>query len=134
MESYKEGGMGDRHSLCVSPISPNGSSSAIPEESERRAISPQHVDLHTFRDAIDVNYQRMAITGEELSGVPLEDLKAAADSIIEALNLRKKYMEKIGNYFPSTTKNFLNGHYPKNLPKYRRKNTETCKFIFNYSA
>jgi len=25
--------------------------------------------MHTFRDAIDVNYQRMGLTGEELSGV-----------------------------------------------------------------
>lgn len=31
--------------------------------------TPQHVDLFTFRDALDVNYQRMALTGEELSGV-----------------------------------------------------------------
>uniref|UniRef100_A0AC34QH07 AMP deaminase n=1 Tax=Panagrolaimus sp. JU765 TaxID=591449 RepID=A0AC34QH07_9BILA len=126
MESYKEGGTGDHNSLCVSPISPMGSSSAIPEEAERRPLSPQHVDLHTFRDAIDVNYQRMAITGEELSGVPLEDLKTAAKLLIEALDMRKRYMKRIGNYFPSTTQSFLDGFYPKNLPKYRRKNTDMC--------
>ena len=130
MESVREGGIGERNSLCVSPISPLGSNSAIPEELERRAISPQHVDLHTFRDAIDVNYQRMAITGEDLSGVPLEDLKSASKMIIDALDLRKKYMSRIGNYFPSTTKKFLDGYYPRNLPKYRRKNTETCEFEF----
>lgn len=29
----------------------------------------QHVEMHAFRDAIDVNYQRMALTEDELSGV-----------------------------------------------------------------
>lgn len=36
---------------------------------ESRSRSPQHVEMYTFRDAVDVNYQRMAVTGEELSGV-----------------------------------------------------------------
>lgn len=30
---------------------------------------PQAVEMHAFRDAIDVNYQRMALTEEEISGV-----------------------------------------------------------------
>uniref|UniRef100_A0A1I7XC31 Uncharacterized protein n=1 Tax=Heterorhabditis bacteriophora TaxID=37862 RepID=A0A1I7XC31_HETBA len=50
--------------LCLSP-----KSAGVPEEMEPRCKSPQLVEMHTFRDAIDVNYQRMAITGEELSGV-----------------------------------------------------------------
>ncbi|KAM3715950.1 Annexin [Dirofilaria immitis] len=56
--------------------------------------------------------------------VPLEDLKESARELTEALMLRKEYMERIGNQFPLTTKNFLSGHYPKNLPKCRRKNIE----------
>lgn len=39
-------------------------------------VSPQIVEMHTFRDAIDVNYQRMALTGEELSGVSFKELKS----------------------------------------------------------
>lgn len=39
------------------------------ENVEFRSRSPQHVEMYTFRDAVDVNYQRMAVTGEELSGV-----------------------------------------------------------------
>lgn len=39
------------------------------ENAEFRSRSPQLVEMYTFRDAIDVNYQRMAVTGEELSGV-----------------------------------------------------------------
>jgi AMP deaminase len=124
MESVNVGSAGDQS--CLSPMSPIDVSGLMVNEFDNRAVSPQHVDLHTFRDAIDVNYQRMAITGEELSGVPLEDLRSAALLLIEALNLRRDYMERIGNYFPSTTRDFLSGHYPKNLPKYRRKNTESC--------
>ncbi|VDM98374.1 unnamed protein product [Thelazia callipaeda] len=85
--------------------------------------SPQHVEMRTFRDAIDVNYQRMAVMGEELSGV--KDLKESAQELIDALMLRESYMKRIGNQFPSTISNFLSGHYPENLPKCRRKNTET---------
>ncbi|VDK75615.1 unnamed protein product [Litomosoides sigmodontis] len=94
------------------------------ENMELRSRSPQLVEMFTFRDAVDVNYQRMAVTGEELSGVPLEDLKESARELTEALRLRKEYMERIGNQFPLTTKNFLSGHYPKNLPRFRRKNIE----------
>ncbi|VDK29731.1 unnamed protein product [Gongylonema pulchrum] len=94
------------------------------DEMGRRSRSPQHVEMYAFRDAIDVNYQRMALTGEELSGVPLEDLKEAARELIEALALREQYMDRIGNQFPSTTKNFLSGLYPKHLPRSRRKNTD----------
>uniref|UniRef100_A0A7E4UQI6 AMP deaminase n=1 Tax=Panagrellus redivivus TaxID=6233 RepID=A0A7E4UQI6_PANRE len=132
MESFKDtpgSAGGDRNSL-ISPNSPLTAATplSLPEDIER-AISPQQVDLHTFRDAIDVNYQRMAITGEELSGVPLEDLKSAALMLIEALGMRHDYMARIGSHFPSTTSDFLSGHYPKNLPKYRRKNTESCSVV-----
>ncbi|KIH54998.1 putative AMP deaminase [Ancylostoma duodenale] len=113
---------------CLSP-----KSVGVPEEPlDSRCKSPQLVEMHTFRDAVDVNYQRMAITGEELSGVPLEDLKDAASHLIEALRMRNQYMEKIGNQFPITTKRFLSGEYPANLPKFRRKNTEiTANTSFN---
>ncbi|KAK0404451.1 hypothetical protein QR680_017460 [Steinernema hermaphroditum] len=110
----------ERDLMCLSPLSGHG----IAEELERECLSPQHIEMHTFRDAIDVNYQRMALTGEELSGVPLEDLKTASALIIEALKLREEYMDRIGCHFPATTKHFLSGHFPRNLPKYRKKNTE----------
>uniref|UniRef100_A0A915BZG5 AMP deaminase n=1 Tax=Parascaris univalens TaxID=6257 RepID=A0A915BZG5_PARUN len=117
MDSYQH----DREPICLSPQSIGG----FDEEPDQRARSPHHVEMYTFRDAIDVNYQRMALTGEELSGMPLEDLKIAAKELIEALVLREEYMRLIGNQFPTTTKHFLSGYYPENLPKCRRKNIET---------
>lgn len=56
--------------------------------------------------------------------MPLEDLKLSAKDLIEALMLREEYMERIGQYFPTTTKNFVNGYYPENLPSSRRKNEQ----------
>jgi hypothetical protein len=114
-----------------------------------RSKSPQVVEMYTFRDAIDVNYQRMALTGEELSGVsyfylfcrfhsrmlqvPLEDLKVASKELIGALRIREKYMRRIGHQFPSTTSHFLSGLYPNNLPKPRKKNTESSTFYHRFS-
>uniref|UniRef100_A0A0N5AM92 AMP deaminase n=1 Tax=Syphacia muris TaxID=451379 RepID=A0A0N5AM92_9BILA len=119
---------GEPDRLRLSPLSPV----AAFEETLPLNKSAEHVDLFTFRDAVDVNYQRMAITGEELSGVPLEDLKFAAKELIDALVLREEYMERIGCPFPTTTKHFLHNHYPENLPKSRRKNTElTSQTSFN---
>ncbi|KAK6111885.1 Adenosine/AMP deaminase family protein [Brugia pahangi] len=120
---------GDSSLLQINSL---GLLNGMDENLELRARSPQHVEMYTFRDAVDVNYQRMAVTGEELSGVPLEDLKESARELTEALMLRKEYMERIGNQFPLTTKNFLAGYYPKNLPKYRRKNIEmTAQTSYN---
>uniref|UniRef100_A0A183BKD8 A_deaminase domain-containing protein n=1 Tax=Globodera pallida TaxID=36090 RepID=A0A183BKD8_GLOPA len=108
------------------PMSPIGSSPRGEQlhDIDRVLCSAQHVEMRTFRDAIDVNYQRMGLNGEELSGVPLEDLRTAARSLVEALRLRSEYMERIAGYFPSTTRNFLTGKYPCELPKLRQKNSE----------
>uniref|UniRef100_A0AC35TGL2 AMP deaminase n=1 Tax=Rhabditophanes sp. KR3021 TaxID=114890 RepID=A0AC35TGL2_9BILA len=98
--------------------------SLISEIENLNTETTRHVEMHTFRDAQDINYTRMAITGEELSGIVLEDTQEAAKQLIEALNLRNEYMDRIGNFFPTTTKSFISGHYPEHLPKCRKKNTE----------
>ncbi|KAI6231693.1 AMP deaminase [Aphelenchoides besseyi] len=112
--------------LGFGATSPTGPSAGSSQNFANRLDlqSPQGVEMHTFRDAIDVNYQRMALTGDELSGVPLEDIKVASTQIVNALDMRKKYMEKIGNHFPTTTSLFLDRKYPDELPKERRKNTK----------
>ena len=64
--------------------------------------------------------------------MPIEDLRSAAKSLVAALNMRAEYMELVGSNFPSTTKSFLNGQYPRKLPKSRRKNTASCKHIIKH--
>jgi hypothetical protein len=48
-------------------------SEKLASNGDRNLLSPQLIEMHTFRDALDVNYQRMALTGEELSGVSLRN-------------------------------------------------------------
>lgn len=60
-----------QHAHSPQPHSDVGSYGDNGHLPERDVVSPQLIEMHTFRDAIDVNYQRMALTGEELSGVRL---------------------------------------------------------------
>ncbi|MDE5061026.1 hypothetical protein OZD67_02685 [Wolbachia endosymbiont of Drosophila nikananu] len=55
----------------------------------------------------DINFQRVSISGEDTSGVPLEDLERASTLLIEALRLRSRYMAMSDQSFPSTTARFL---------------------------
>ena len=52
-------------------------------------------------------FERVSITGFDASGVPPEELQNAACRIIEALELRRHYMELGMQEFPSLTTRFL---------------------------
>lgn len=55
----------------------------------------------------DINFQRVSVSGEDTSGVPLEDLERASTLLIEALKLRETYMGMSDQSFPTTTARFL---------------------------
>lgn len=55
----------------------------------------------------DINFQRVSVSGEDTSGVPLEDLERASTLLIEALKLRENYMSMSDQSFPTTTARFL---------------------------
>ncbi|KRY31353.1 AMP deaminase 2 [Trichinella spiralis] len=93
-------------------------------EYRRRVCSPRGLPIQTFRDALDINFQRVAISGEEVSGVPLEDLLHAADMIVEALKVRNKYMERAGQYMSKTVEKFIRHEYPANLESRFYKNLQ----------
>ncbi|KHJ43448.1 hypothetical protein D918_06357 [Trichuris suis] len=73
--------------------------------------TPGVVAVPLYRPDADINYQRVAISGEEVSGVPLEDLRSASEEVIKALRIREKYMLRAGMQFPVTVKKFLNGEF-----------------------
>lgn len=52
------------------------------------------------------NFQRVSISGEDTSGVPLEDLEHASKLIIEAINMRQRYMNWSNQSFPVTLSNY----------------------------
>ncbi|EDW82511.2 uncharacterized protein Dwil_GK25090 [Drosophila willistoni] len=78
---------------------PNLSSSDEQYTTDAKAEAPK-------TDA-DINFQRVSISGEDTSGVPLEDLERASTLLIEALRLRSRYMAMSDQSFPSTTARFL---------------------------
>ncbi|VEN63673.1 unnamed protein product [Callosobruchus maculatus] len=53
------------------------------------------------------HFQRVSISGEDTSGVPLEDLERASKLLIQALEIRKKYMKMSFQSFSSTAARFL---------------------------
>ncbi|XP_033205598.1 AMP deaminase 2 isoform X2 [Bombus vosnesenskii] len=53
------------------------------------------------------HFQRVSISGEDTSGVPLEDLQQASQMLVQALAIREKYMNNSKQSFPSITSRFL---------------------------
>ncbi|XP_050306373.1 AMP deaminase 2 isoform X2 [Anthonomus grandis grandis] len=53
------------------------------------------------------HFQRVSISGEDTSGVPLEDLERASKLLIQALDIRKRYMSMSHQSFSSTVSRFL---------------------------
>ncbi|XP_059609601.1 AMP deaminase 2 isoform X2 [Phlebotomus argentipes] len=53
------------------------------------------------------NFQRVSISGEDTSGVPLEDLEHASKLIVEAINMRQKYMDWSNQSFPVTLSRYV---------------------------
>lgn len=79
------------------------------------AMTDKHsVQGDTTDDTINVldhdmipNFQRVSISGEDTSGVPLEDLERASTLLIQALEMRSRYMSISEQSFPTTTLRFL---------------------------
>lgn len=77
-------------------------------EASEAAVDEQ--DLESFDlDEADYapHYQRVFISGEESSNVPVEDISKSSKLLIEALRLRERYMAWAVQSFPSVTARFL---------------------------
>ncbi|KAL3319823.1 AMP deaminase 1 [Cichlidogyrus casuarinus] len=55
-----------------------------------------------------VEFQRVLISGEDTSGVPVDDLQEASEALIKSLLIRQKYMTISHQEFHSTTQRYLN--------------------------
>ncbi|XP_014293002.1 AMP deaminase 2 [Halyomorpha halys] len=58
-------------------------------------------------------YQRVAVSGEDTSGVPIEDLERASKMLVEALKIREEYMSRSHQTFPILTSRFLRSIHRK---------------------
>lgn len=73
-------------------------------------VDQSPIDEHDFVP----NFQRVSISGEDTSGVPLEDLERASTLLIQALELRDRYMSQSEQTFPTTTSRFLKTVHERN--------------------
>lgn len=80
-------------------------------EIDRHSLAPE---VHQADDAISLeehdfvpHFQRVSISGEDTSGVPLEDLERASRFLIQALEIRERYMTISHQSFPQTTGRFV---------------------------
>ncbi|XP_044728732.1 AMP deaminase 2 isoform X2 [Chrysoperla carnea] len=78
------------------PISVVGSDADLREELST-------IEEHEFVP----HFQRVSVSGEDTSGVPLEDLEVASLMLVKALTIREQYMAISKQNFPSTTARFL---------------------------
>lgn len=72
-------------------------------------------DLQLDELEIVPHFQRVSISGEDTSGVPLEDLEHASSLIIKALEIRERYMSHSLQSFPQTTQRFLKTFHNKTM-------------------
>jgi len=73
------------------------------KESERLG---RLIDLED-EEEIAAEFQRVRVSGDESSGVPIDDLREASKSIVRALMIREKYMALALQSYPRTTARFL---------------------------
>ncbi|XP_041373098.1 AMP deaminase 2-like isoform X2 [Gigantopelta aegis] len=74
------------------------SDSVIPDDVEK--LLEEQLDLIP-------SFQRVSVSGEDTSGVPLKDLEEASKSLVKALMIREKYMALSHQAFPRITARFL---------------------------
>ena len=53
------------------------------------------------------HFQRISTSGEDCTGVPIEDLKSASEMLVKAIAVRQKYMKVSKQQFPSFGERFL---------------------------
>ena len=64
-------------------------------------------------DFLTADFQRVNISGEDSSGVPVEDLHSAAELLTRALNIREKYMRVSHQEFPANVERYNTYIYVK---------------------
>ncbi|CAH1112398.1 unnamed protein product [Psylliodes chrysocephalus] len=67
----------------------------------------EEVDDLDEHDLYVPHFQRVSISGEDTSGVPLEDLERASKLLIQSLEIRQRYMEMSYQNFSTTVARFL---------------------------
>ena len=92
----------------------NSVNNTVPKEKglerwEEECLFSSWNDFQDEMDASDfltADFQRVNISGEDSSGVPVEDLHSAAELLTRALNIREKYMRVSHQEFPANVERY----------------------------
>lgn len=97
-------------------------------EIDRHSLAPEvnpddmiSIDEHDFVP----HFQRVSISGEDTSGVPLEDLERASKLLIQALEMREHNMAIAHQSFPHTTGRFVRMHQEKDAKFFHHDDRKT---------
>ncbi|XP_022645970.1 AMP deaminase 2-like isoform X2 [Varroa destructor] len=60
-------------------------------------------------NTIALDFQRVKITGHDISGVPFEEFFSASTALINALKIRMKYCKAVYHSFPKVTESIITG-------------------------
>lgn len=97
-------------------------------EIDRQSLAPDvnpddsiSIDEHDFVP----HFQRVSISGEDTSGVPLEDLERASKLLIKALELRERYMSMSHQSFPHTAGRFVRARQEKDASVFHHDDKKT---------
>ncbi|XP_048774179.2 AMP deaminase 2-like isoform X7 [Ostrea edulis] len=76
---------------------------------QRMSSTDMYDEIPEVKEEYDLapDFQRILIAGQEISGVPMQDLKEASKSLVNALMIREKYMAMSHQSFPKITARFL---------------------------
>ncbi|KAK7487206.1 hypothetical protein BaRGS_00021558 [Batillaria attramentaria] len=94
-----------RANVLLSPVITSPQNRAFPKID---SIIPQDI-VEELREEYDLltNFQRISVSGEDTSGVPLKDLEQASKILVQMLMVREKYMALSQQAFPRVTARFL---------------------------
>lgn len=97
-------------------------------EIDRHSLAPEvnpddtiSIDEHDFVP----HFQRVSISGEDTSGVPLEDLERASKMLIQALEMREHNMAIAHQSFPHATGRFVRTHQEKDAKFFHHDDRKT---------
>ncbi|CAO1382196.1 unnamed protein product [Diamesa serratosioi] len=98
----------------------------VMEDRQSTAAEGHADDAISFEDHDFVpHFQRVSISGEDTSGVPLEDLELASHLLIQALELRERYMTNSHQSFPQTTGRFVRARQEKDYSIFHHEDKKT---------
>lgn len=94
-----------RTAVILSPVLKAPGSHGFPKVDS--VIPKEIVDELTQEYDLLTNFQRISVSGEDTSGVPLKDLAQASKILVQMLMVREKYMALSQQAFPRITARFL---------------------------